>query len=79
MRKSASTECLGKSDNFDLLADADYLALWKSLSDLSAGVIEVFGDVSAKANLESWPETRSKLQQQYETLNECSNGSEVDV
>lgn len=79
MRKSVSTECLGKSNNIDLLADADYLALWKSLSDLSAHVIEVLGDLSVKTNLESWPETRTKLQQQYETLNECSNGSEVDV
>lgn len=79
MRKTVSTECLGKSNNIDLLADADYLALWKSLSDLSAHVIELLGDLSVKTNLESWPETRTKLQQQYETLNECSNGSEVDV
>lgn len=79
VRSKVSTECLGKPEYFDLLRDADYLALWKSLSDFAAHIIDVLGDLSANANLWSWSEYRPQLQQQLEKMNECTNQYEVDV
>lgn len=78
-RSKVSTECLGKPEYFNLLRDADYLALWKSVSDFAAHTIDVLGDLSANANLWSWSEYRTQLKQQHEKLNECTNQYKIDV